>query len=151
MHDYEYEAGLSEEEVDDVEHLTQEMQQLAMIVTNDPLAFEEAAKSRVWKDAMKNEIEAIERNGTWELIDLPPGAKKIGVKWIFKTKINEKGEIDKCKTDLWLKDMLNKLVLITLGCLHLLLVGTLFDWFCLLQLVGDGINLMSKVHSYMQK
>jgi len=49
---------------------------------------------------MKNEIEAIERSATWELLDLPPGAKKIDVKWIFKTKINEKGDIDKCKARL---------------------------------------------------
>lgn len=48
-----------------MKHLTQEMQQLTMIMTNDPLTFEEAAKSQVWRDAMKNEIKAIERNDTW--------------------------------------------------------------------------------------
>ena len=49
---------------------------------------------------MDLEIEAIERNGTWELIDLPKGMKKIGVKWVFKTKLNENGEVDKCKAQL---------------------------------------------------
>jgi hypothetical protein len=29
---------------------------------------------------MNQEIEAIERNNTWELIDLPPGGKTVGVK-----------------------------------------------------------------------
>lgn len=71
-----------------------------MFVSNDPATFEEAAKSQVWRDAMENEIVAIEKNGTWELTDLPTGAKKIGVKWVFKTKINEKGEVDKCKVSL---------------------------------------------------
>ena len=42
----------------------------------------------------------IERNGTWELTDLPDGMKKNGVKWIFKTKLNEIGEVDKCKARL---------------------------------------------------
>lgn len=28
------------------------------------------------------------------------GAKRIGVKWVYKTKLNESGEIDKCKVRL---------------------------------------------------
>ena len=46
---------------------------------------------------MDREIQAIEKKGTWELTELPRGAKKIGVKWVFKTKLNEKGEVNKCK------------------------------------------------------
>lgn len=49
---------------------------------------------------MDNEIEAIERNKTWDLVPLPAGSKSIGVKWIYKTKYNEKGEIEKHKTRL---------------------------------------------------
>uniref|UniRef100_A0A2N9FY74 Integrase catalytic domain-containing protein n=1 Tax=Fagus sylvatica TaxID=28930 RepID=A0A2N9FY74_FAGSY len=56
--------------------------------------------SSKWSAAMDLEIEAIERNGTWELTDLPKGMKKIGVKWVFKTKLNENGEVDKCKARL---------------------------------------------------
>lgn len=37
----------------------------------DPLNFEEAMKSERWRNAMDAEIEAIEKNGTWELIDRP--------------------------------------------------------------------------------
>ena len=46
---------------------------------------------------MNNEIEAIERNNTWDLVDLPADKNVIGVKWVYKTKLNEKGEIDKHK------------------------------------------------------
>lgn len=49
---------------------------------------------------MIEEIEAIERNGTCDLTELPRGAKKIGVKWIFKTKRDEKGEVSKYKARL---------------------------------------------------
>ena len=55
---------------------------------------------KVWREAMKQEIESIESNNTWELTDLPVGCKKIGVKWIYKTKLNEKGEIEKYKAKL---------------------------------------------------
>ena len=43
---------------------------------------------------MDLEIEAIERNETWELTDFPRGMKKIGVKWVFKIKLNENGKVD---------------------------------------------------------
>ncbi|WJZ95597.1 hypothetical protein VitviT2T_014356 [Vitis vinifera] len=39
-------------------------------------------------------------NYTWELVDLPPGAKTIGCKWIFKRKLKQDGSIDKCKARL---------------------------------------------------
>lgn len=95
MEDYVTGEGLSDEE-DEV----QQLQQFAMFAENDPTNFEEAVKSPTWREAMDREIQAIERNGTWELTELPRGAKKIGVKWIFKTKLNEKGEVDKFKARL---------------------------------------------------
>ncbi|KAK9931774.1 hypothetical protein M0R45_019038 [Rubus argutus] len=49
---------------------------------------------------MDSEIESIEKNGTWILTDLPAGAKKIGVKWVYKTKLNKHGEIEKYKAHL---------------------------------------------------
>ncbi|PNX58743.1 reverse transcriptase, partial [Trifolium pratense] len=52
---------------------------------------------------MVAEIEAIKKNKTWELTDLPKGQKTIGVKWVYKTKLNEKGEIDKFKARLVVK------------------------------------------------
>jgi len=66
----------------------------------DPLTFEEASKHEKWKKAMEQELESIEKNKTWELINPPVGARIIGVKWLFKTKLNEKGEIDKHKARL---------------------------------------------------
>ena len=49
---------------------------------------------------MNNEIDSIERNQTWDLVDLPHDKNSIGVKWVFKTKLNERGEVDKHKARL---------------------------------------------------
>lgn len=49
---------------------------------------------------MDDEIDAIERNDTWELTDLPSGHKTIDVKWVYKTKLKENGDVDKYKARL---------------------------------------------------
>lgn len=74
---------------------------MAMFVEeDDTVKFEEAVKLDKWRKAMESEIESIEENKTWELVELPENAKVIGVKWVFKTKLNEKGEVDKFKARL---------------------------------------------------
>lgn len=49
---------------------------------------------------MNKEIKDIKRNKTWVLTILPEGVKSIEVKWVFKTKLNENGKIDKSKARL---------------------------------------------------
>ena len=65
-----------------------------------PTSFDEAVKEEKWRQAMDSEMRSIEQNGTWFLTDLPKGAKKIGVKWVYKTKMNELGEVEKHKARL---------------------------------------------------
>ncbi|KAL5566704.1 hypothetical protein UlMin_029868 [Ulmus minor] len=66
----------------------------------EPVSFQEAAQEKRWRDAMDEEIRAIEKNDTWELTSLPKGHKAIGVKWVYKTKRNAKGEIERHKARL---------------------------------------------------
>jgi hypothetical protein len=49
---------------------------------------------------MNQEIDSIEKNKTWDLVDLPKHNTSIGVKWVHKTKLNEKGHIEKHKARL---------------------------------------------------
>ena len=35
---------------------------------------------------MKEEFSSLQKNNTWELVDLPPGRKLVKCKWVFKTK-----------------------------------------------------------------
>ncbi|CAL2257557.1 unnamed protein product [Prunus armeniaca] len=71
-----------------------------LFADSDPLSFSDAVKEPKWQKAMDEEIKSIEKNNTWELIELPQGHKTIGVKWVYKTKLNEKGEIHKHKARL---------------------------------------------------
>ena len=52
----------------------------------DPLTFEEVVEEEVWAQAMDEEIECIEKNQTWELVDVPKDKDVISVKRIYKTK-----------------------------------------------------------------
>ena len=74
-----------------------------MNVDDDPKTYSEAMSSRdsnFWKEAINDEMNSIMLNQTWVLTDLPPGAKPIGCKWIFKKKLNTNGSIDKFKARL---------------------------------------------------
>ena len=93
MEDYVSGEEFSEEEV---EHNNL----ILFTSTIDPTTFEKVVQSSKWRAAIDLEIEAIERNETWELPNLPKGMKKIGVKWVFKTKLNKNGEVNKCKARL---------------------------------------------------
>jgi hypothetical protein len=42
--------------------------------------------SEKWNGAMHEEMESLEKIGTWELVRLPPGKKAVKCKWIFKRK-----------------------------------------------------------------
>lgn len=53
-----------------------------------------------WICAIKEELELIEKNKTWELVYLPQGKKSIGVRWVYKVKENPKGKVIKHKARL---------------------------------------------------
>ncbi|KAE8731101.1 hypothetical protein F3Y22_tig00002840pilonHSYRG00228 [Hibiscus syriacus] len=63
----------------------------------EPNSFEEAFKKDEWKQAMEEELAAIKKNQTWELMDLPVNKEAIGVKWVFRTKFNADGSTQKHK------------------------------------------------------
>ena len=69
----------------------------------DPIYFEEVVKDKKWIDAMDEEKNAIEKNKKWELVDLPKGKVVIGVKWVYKTKRNAEGKIERHKARLVVK------------------------------------------------
>ncbi|RVW11853.1 Retrovirus-related Pol polyprotein from transposon TNT 1-94 [Vitis vinifera] len=69
----------------------------------EPQTYKEAMstpEAPYWQEAVNDEINSIMQNHTWELVNLPPGNKPIGCKWIFKRKLQTNGTIDKYKAHL---------------------------------------------------
>jgi Reverse transcriptase (RNA-dependent DNA polymerase) len=61
----------------------------AAYVGRDPASYAEAMQSdntTEWTDACQYEIDALSKNNTWELVDLPAGRKAVKSKWVFKLK-----------------------------------------------------------------
>ena len=56
-----------------------------------------------WMVAMKEELHMVEKNKTWQLVDKPQDRKVIGVKWVFRIKLNVDGSINKYKARLGVK------------------------------------------------
>ncbi|KAG7558463.1 Zinc finger CCHC-type [Arabidopsis thaliana x Arabidopsis arenosa] len=78
----------------------EEGESLLLCLNNEPRTFYEANKSKEWIQACEDEIGSIEKHKTWDLVDLPEGAKPIGLKWVFKLKRNSDGSINKHKARL---------------------------------------------------
>ena len=45
-----------------------------------------------WKEAMKEELLALQKNKTWEFVHLPEGKKAVGCKWVFTVKQTPEGK-----------------------------------------------------------
>jgi hypothetical protein len=72
-------------------------------VYTEPTTLEQARSSKdssKWDSAMHHELDMLRKNSTYELVPLPAGRKAIGIKWIFKVKLNPDGSINKYKARL---------------------------------------------------
>ena len=81
------------------------------MLENDPINFQQAMKdsnSHKWIDAMNEKIKSMADNDVWDIVPLPKGARPIGRKWIFKTKRDSKGNVEKYKARLVAKGFTQK-------------------------------------------
>ena len=51
-------------------------------------------------NAMQDEIASMDHISVWELEELPTGCKPIGCKWVYKTKKDSQGRIERFKARL---------------------------------------------------
>ena len=64
---------------------------IAMATNIEPKHFREAMKHKVWRESMKSEKDALERQHTWDLVKLPPNKKALGTKWVYTIKLLSDG------------------------------------------------------------
>ncbi|XP_021281965.1 uncharacterized protein LOC110414887 [Herrania umbratica] len=74
----------------------------------EPNSIAEATTDKDWLQAMKNKVEMIHKSKTWVLVQRPSDHKVIGVKWIFKTKLNTDDLVNKLEARLVVKGKLCK-------------------------------------------
>ena len=65
-----------------------------------PSNVQDALADPKWRKAMNEEMEALQKNATWELVPLPKGMKPIGCRWVFTVKLKPDGSIDRYKARL---------------------------------------------------
>eukprot|EP01018_Ginkgo_biloba_P028233 Gb_34818 [translate_table: standard] len=70
---------------------------------NEPQSFDDAINKFQWQNEMEAEFDALVRNDTWTLMELPLDKDVIRTKWIYKTKYKYEGSIDKHKARLVVK------------------------------------------------
>ena len=77
---------------------------LAEAQLNDPKTTKDAwvnsHKSHKWISACADEYFSMIKRGVWELTPLPKGRKPIGCRWVFKTKINGDGTVERERSPL---------------------------------------------------
>ncbi|KAL0297060.1 UNVERIFIED_CONTAM: Retrovirus-related Pol polyprotein from transposon RE1 [Sesamum radiatum] len=72
----------------------------ALSTIQEPSNYLQAKSCKEWEDAMSQQLSALERNNTWEVVNLPKGEKAIGKKWVFKIKLKVDGSMDRYKARL---------------------------------------------------
>ncbi|RVW56243.1 Retrovirus-related Pol polyprotein from transposon TNT 1-94 [Vitis vinifera] len=80
-------------------------------IRKDPVSFSQAMESddsSKWMEAMNEELKSMAHNGVWDLIELPNNCKPVGCKWVFKTKCDAKGNIERFKARLVAKGFTQK-------------------------------------------
>ena len=90
---------------------------IVLNIEDEPKTYSEAINSRdaaFWREAINDEMDSIMSNKTWTLVDLPPGSKPIGCKWVFKKKYGSNNIVHTFKARLVAKGLDKKRVLIIL-------------------------------------
>jgi hypothetical protein len=70
---------------------------------DDPTSYKEtmmSENSKKWLEAMKDELSSMSSNDVSDLVEIHDGAKKVGCKWVYKTKYDSKRKIERFQASL---------------------------------------------------
>ena len=73
-----------------------------MVITStaEPIHYKDAIEDEHWRDAVTDEIVALEQRDTWTVETLPPGKKALSCRWVFRLKYNIDGTLERHKARL---------------------------------------------------
>jgi hypothetical protein len=66
----------------------------------EPTCVSQALCDPKWRSAMSDELTALMRHHTWDLVPPPTHCKPVGCKWVFKVKRKPDGSVDRFKAHL---------------------------------------------------
>ncbi|KAL0401780.1 UNVERIFIED_CONTAM: Retrovirus-related Pol polyprotein from transposon RE1 [Sesamum latifolium] len=103
----------------------------ALSTIYEPNHYLQAKGKPEWENSMIEEHTALEKNSTWDIVDLPKGKRAIGCKWMFKVKLKPDGTVDLYKDRLLAKgynqiegiDYVDRFSLVAKALLLLVLLG----------------------------
>jgi hypothetical protein len=96
-------SGAEFENPTEAELLHEAVHEAMSAVTEDQPPIESAIngpESDQWKQALKEELDQIEKLGTWEFVEAPDNANIIPCRWVLRRKRNAQGEISRYKARL---------------------------------------------------
>ena len=70
------------------------------IIDDDPRTVREAViseDSKLSKKAMVEEMDSLDNNEAWDIVEFPARRKYVGRKWLFKKNFNIEGKVEKYK------------------------------------------------------
>ena len=67
----------------------------ALATLHEPHTYREASTDPLWQIAMKEDLDALSKNNTWDLVTLSSGKFVVGCKWIYKIKTHFDGSIER--------------------------------------------------------
>ena len=72
----------------------------ALATLYEPHTYREAHTDPLWQQAMNEELDALHKNNTWDMVDLPPGQSVVGCRWVYKIKTKADGSVERYKARL---------------------------------------------------
>ena len=70
---------------------------IALATLHEPHTYRKASTDPLWQIAMKEKLDALFKNHTWDLVFLPPRKFVVDCKWIYKIKTHSNRSIERYK------------------------------------------------------
>ncbi|RDX82676.1 putative mitochondrial protein, partial [Mucuna pruriens] len=88
-----------------IDHLCVQHQSFIVVIDaiKTPTLVQEALKDENWVQKMKEEMKALEKKSTWEIVDRPKDKIVVGCRWIYTMKCKSNGTLERYKARLVVK------------------------------------------------